>query len=130
MISVVHLLLWSVYKKILTRRILQNMTKYLKRKGIVTVRNEVAKVMFLHLSVILFTGGSTWAGPPGTRYTPPGMYSPGQVPPPLGPGTPTRQVHRPDQVHPLGRYPPTRYTPQLTATVADGMHPSGMHSCS
>ena len=25
--------------------------------GFVTVRNEVVKVMFLHLSVILFTGG-------------------------------------------------------------------------
>ena len=51
--------------------------------------NEVwGKVIFLHLSVILFTGGSTWAG------------------------TPPRQVHpNPRQVHPLGRYPSGRYTP-------------------
>ena len=76
----------------------------------ITVHNEVAKVMFLHLSVILFTGrGSTWAGPPWDQVQPPRD----QVQPP-GPGTP----------------PGTRYTPPLeTATVADGTHPTGMHSC-
>ena len=32
--------------------------------------NEVwGKVIFLHLSVILFKGGSTFEGTPGTRYT-------------------------------------------------------------
>ena len=95
--------------------------------------NEVwGKVIFLHLFVILFTGGvpgqvpsgqvhppdqvhSPWAGtPPQTRYTPPRQVHP----PGGGPGTPLRQVHPPkDQVHPPGRYPPdqvhlqTRYTP-------------------
>ena len=76
--------------------------------------------MFLHLSVCPQVGGV-----------------PGQVPPwadtPLGPGTP------PDQVHPLGPGtppgqvnpppPPGPGTPQQTATVADGTHPTGMHSC-
>ena len=72
---------------------------------VITVRNEVAKVMFLHLSVILLTG---------REYL--GRYPP-------GPGTPPQdQVHLPgpgthprDQVHPPG----TRYTPQ------DQVHPPG-----
>ena len=68
-----------------------------------TGRNEVvAKVMFLHVCVILFTGGSpgrppSWQGEPpppagrtlpGTRQTPPGRENPspaGRTPPP-GPG--------------------------------------------
>ena len=64
------------------------------------------KVIFVHLFVILFTGGSMWAGtPPSTRYTnPPGQgtplstrYTPQTRYPPR-PGTPTR-----DQVHPPAR---------------------------
>ena len=58
---------------------------------IFTGRNEVlAKVIFLHLFVILFTGGEYL-----TRYTPPGPDTP-----PLGPGAPPRD--------PPSR---TRYTP-------------------
>ena len=38
--------------------------------------NELwGKVIFLHLSVILFTGGSTWTGTPPDRYTPLGRYT-------------------------------------------------------
>ena len=74
--------------------------------------------MSLHLSVILFTGG-TWAGtPPRTRCTrwsgiPPGRH-------------PSRTRYPPGT-----RYTPrTRYTPlQQMATVADGTHPTGMHFC-
>ena len=62
---------------------------------VITVRNEVAKVMFLHLSAILFTEGgergsaSVHAGIPG----PPGPGTPLDLTPlrtrhPLGPGTP------------------------------------------
>ena len=42
--------------------------------------NEVwGKVIFLHLFVILFTGGSTWPGtPPWTRYTPLDQVHPAQ----------------------------------------------------
>ena len=76
---------------------------------IFTGRNEVvAKVIFLHLSVILFTGGSAsvHAGippPPGTRQTPPG---PGRPPP--GPGRPPwDQADTPGP----GRPPQTRQTP-------------------
>ena len=64
--------------------------------------NEVwGKVIFLHLCVILFTGGGV----------------PGQVQPPPPPGRyTTGQVH-----------PPGKYTPH--GQCADGMHPTGMHSC-
>ena len=97
--------------------------------------NEVwGKVIFLHLSVILFTGGSV-----------PGQVHPQAGTPPAGnPG----QVHPSGQVHPpagtpLGKYtpkagtplagPPGRYTPQQCmlgyGQQAGGTHPTGMHSC-
>ena len=54
----------------------------------ITVRNEVVKVMFLHLSVILFTGGglstSVYAGIPHTL----GSRHPLLGADPRGPGTP------------------------------------------
>ena len=72
--------------------------------------NEVwGKVIFLHVSVILLTGGSTWVGTPRGRYTPLGRYTPQAGTPPgqVHPldrytpwtGTPPRQVHPPGQVH-------------------------------
>ena len=92
-----------------------------------------AKVMFLQACLILFTGGSTWAGtppgpgtPPRTRYTPKTRYTPrtmythlDQVHP-LGSGTP------PDQVPPGPSTPPgTRYTPQDQVHPRDQVHPPG-----
>ena len=88
---------------------------------IITARNEVwGKVIFLHLSVILFTEGGVPGQVPPLAGTPPRQVHP------LGrytswTGTPW-QVHTPRQVHPLGRYPrqihplgqgtpPGRYTP-------------------
>ena len=67
--------------------------------------NEVwGRVIFLHLSVILFTGGV-----PGQVH-PPGRYPPGQVHPPGSQYTPWQVPppgkYTPWQVHPLGRYPP------------------------
>ena len=61
--------------------------------------------MFLHLSVILFTGGC--------------LPLPGQTPPPPGqtPPLPSAEIHPPAQCM-LG------YGQQ-----AGGMHPTGMHSC-
>ena len=97
--------------------------------------------------------------PPRTRYTPWTRYTPrtryipyqvhtcrDQVHPP-GPGTPPwDQVHPPGPGTPPGtryntlktRYTPRPGTPPLgpgtppreTVTVADGTHPTGMHSCS
>ena len=88
--------------------------------GVITVRNEVAKVMFLQVSVCpqegyltryprtRYTAPPGPGSPPGTRYTPRDqVHSQDQVHPreqvhPPGPGTPCQ-----DQVHP----PRTRYTP-------------------
>ena len=88
--------------------------------------NEVwGKDMFLHVSVILFTGRGVSGTPPG-RYTPLGRYTPRQVhPPPAG-------------APPSGRYPPLQVDPAGTppqqcmlgyGQQAGGTHPTGMHSC-
>ena len=96
-------------------------------KNVITGRNEVvAKVIFLHLSVILFTGGwfclsACWdttppeqtplgPDPPGSRHTTP----PGADTPP-----------RPD---PPEQTPPGKQTPAYGLRAA-GTHPTGMHSC-
>ena len=102
------------------------------------------------LSVILFTGGSTWAGTPLGRYTPwagtpPGRYTSPQAGThtPLGrytplAGTPPRQVHPqagtpPGRYTPLGRYTPGQVHPQQCmlgyGQQAGGTYPTGMHSC-
>ena len=64
-----------------------------------TVRNEVAKVMFLHLSVILSMGGvclsvcwDTTPLPPGSRHPPDQAYPP----------APPRNRHPPSNRHPPG----------------------------
>ena len=119
-------------------------------KWLFTGRNEVlAKVIFLHLCVILFTGGGVpdQACPPGTRHTPPdqagtpppdqagtplpprpGRYTPRTRYTPPGPGrcTPRDQAGTP----PLGPgTPPPRkqQTPEYGQRSA-GTHPTGMHS--
>ena len=98
---------------------------------VVTGRNEVlAKVIFLHLSVILFTGGEYL-----TRHTPPGTTPPrDQVPPRIR--YPPDQVHPPgnrypprDQVHPPGPHPPRPHppgpgTPRTTPPLGPGTPPT------
>ena len=91
---------------------------------IFTSRNEVlAKVIFLHLSVILFTGGEgsgkenppppwAWRTPPAMenppRPAPPDQTPPDQTPPSMEtPCPPTR--HLP----PAWRTPPTRHPPGM-----------------
>ena len=71
------------------------------------------KVMFLHVCVILFTGGS---GPGGSGPR-------GVVPAPGGGGSPGP--------HPRGKLRGirSRPTPPPMATAAGSMHPTGMHSC-
>ena len=97
--------------------------------------NEVwGKVIFLHLSVILFTGGVPGQVPHGTG-TPPWQVHPlGRYPhpSPLGRYTPPWADTPPGRYTPLGRYTPSpgavhagRYGQQ-----AGGMHPTGIHSCS
>ena len=101
--------------------------------------NEVwGKVIFLHLSVILFTGGV-----PGQVH-PRQVHPPGQVHPPwtgTPPGqVPLRQVHPPGQVHTpqAGTPRPPRQGPPGGTPLqcmlgygqqAGGTHPTGMHSC-
>ena len=80
---------------------------------IFTVRNKVAKVMFLQACVCPQEGGclsACWDTTPPPKQTPPRS----RHPPPL------------EQTPPGSRHPPTRET----ATAADGTHPTGMHSCS
>ena len=90
------------------------------RSTIFTGRNEVvARVIFLHLSVILFTGGSAsvHAGiPPQTRQTPP---RPGR--PPRSGRSPGPGRHPPDQAD----TPQTRQTPQDQADPRDQADPPG-----
>ena len=82
------------------------------RKVIITVRNEVAKVMFLHLSVILSTGGvclsACWDTTPSRDQAhPSGTGTPQSNPQEQAPPK-TRQIP-PDQAHPpRTRHPPGR----------------------
>ena len=111
-------------------------------QNIFTGRNKVvAKVMFLHMSVILSTGGGLWGEPPRTRQTP----WAGRTPPPPGQGEPPPpdRENSPGtrQIPPAGRTPwdqadtpRTRQTPPRKKTaaysqLAAGTHPTGMHSC-
>ena len=99
-----------------------------------TCRNEVvAKVIFLHLSAILFTGrgsASVHAGIPPDRHILPGSRHPPPEQTPPGPDT-----HPPEQTPP-GADPPradtppqSRHPPPPYGQWAAGTHPTGMHSC-
>ena len=84
---------------------------------------KLGKVMFLHVSVILFTGGGglphcmlgyTPHPPPGPKAgTPPPEYTPPSRHPPQDQAPPPSAVH-------AGRY----------GQQAGGTHPTGMQSCS
>ena len=99
----------------------------------ITGRNEVvAKVMFLHVCVILFTGRVSGQGEP-----PRAGRAPRAGRPPLRQGEPP-WVGRPPwagRTPRAGRTPPgTRPPPPGKQTPAyglraAGMHPTGMHSC-
>ena len=92
--------------------------------SVFTVRNEVAKVMFLQVSVcpqgVGVCPSACWDTPPGPKADTPGTKS-------RPPGTKSR--HPPDQKQTSPR--DQRQTPpRQTATAVDGTHPTGMHSCS
>ena len=95
-------------------------------------QRSCSKVMFLHLSVILFTGGSgrppgqtpPWADtPPSPRQTPPWADNPSWNTHPIGQTTPLEQTHPPsgsrhpqadtpwEQTHPQEQTPPKADTP-------------------
>ena len=96
------------------------------------------KVIFLHLSVILFTGGSTWAGTPRQVHSPWQVYPPAGIPPPTG--TPSGR-YTPQATPPPSSYtsPPQAGTPPGQVPPwqcmlgygqqAGSKHPTGMHSC-
>ena len=69
-----------------------------QREDVITGRNEVAKVMFLHLSVILFTGGGGFCLNTCWDTTPLDQAPPGSRPPRSRP-PPTRHPPRAD-THP------------------------------
>ena len=87
---------------------------------IITGRNEVvAKVMFLHVCVILFTGGVSGQGDPPRQGEPP-------PPPPDQADTPPDQADTPPRTRQTP--PPRKQTPEYGLRAA-GTHPTGMHSC-
>ena len=105
-------------------------------------------VIFLHLFVILFTGGgsaSVHAGiPPGSRQPPPEQTSPTEQTPPReqAQSRPPESRHLPaantplaadtlplEQTPPQEQTPPPKQTPAYGLRAA-GTHPTGMHSCS
>ena len=93
-----------------------------------TGRNEVvAKVIFLHLFVILFTGGGVSLGA-CWETTPPGADTPPRADTPLGVDTPPEQTHPPEQTSPPEQTCPPEQTPAY-GQWAVGKHPTGMHSC-
>ena len=108
----------------------------------ITGRNEVVgKVIFLQLSVILFTGGGVSSRetspcqgeppPPATRENspppPPGRTPPAREnPPPLPGRTPPARENPPCQGEPP---PPPRKQTAAYGQRAAGTHPTGMHSC-
>ena len=83
-----------------------------------TIRNEVPKVMFLHLSVILFGGGSAsvHAGiPPPLEAQPHGKHIPPEAPPPQEAHTPGKHPRK----HTPGKHtpPPRRRLPLWTVRI-------------
>ena len=89
---------------------------------LITGRNEVvAKVIFLHLSVILFTGGvclsACWdTTPPLVADTPPEQTPSRSRHPPGADTPPPRSRHPPEQTPPQSRHPP----PPLGADTPPG----------
>ena len=101
--------------------------------GIFTGRNEVvAKVIFLHLSVILFTGGGVCLSACWDTI-PPGADPPGADTPPQSRHPPLEQTP-PGQTPPGADTPQSRHPPPEKQTPAYGQwaastHPTGMHPC-
>ena len=91
--------------------------------SIITVRNEVAKVMFVCLStgggVCLTACWDTNPAPPTRQVPPRTTHTPGRHP----------QEAHPLEANLLGKTLPREAPPPETADAADGTHPTGMHSC-
>ena len=94
------------------------------RKYHYRLQRSWGKVMFLHVSVILFTGGSSASVHAGI-YIPPGADPLEQTPPPVADLPTGADTPSPRSRHsPLGAVHAGRYGQQ-----AGGTHPTGMHTC-
>ena len=96
--------------------------KVCPQSSLITCRKRsYGKVMFLHLSVILSTGGGLSAPMHA------GIHPPNRTP---WADTPSLGRHPlPGQTPPPWADTPWADTPQQMATAADSTHPTGMHSC-
>ena len=99
-------------------------------------QRSLGKVMFLHVSVILFTGGGGWGDPSmHCRWYPsmPCSRSPGGWYPSMHcrwyASMPCRSPGGSPGPHPGGIPACSETDPPWTATAAGGTHPTGMHSC-
>ena len=83
----------------------------------------MAKVIFFHLSVILFTRGGGGGGgiPEGTEADPPSRHPPGSRHTPLGADPPGSRQPPPEQTPPLGADSPlgSRHPPRADPPGAD-----------
>ena len=110
--------------------------------SIFTSRNKVvAKVIFLHLSVIHSVHGGMGSASVHARIPPPKEQTPQSRHPhhcpleqrPPRADTPPRSrdtpgADTPPEQTPGSRHPPRKQTPSYDLRAA-GMHPTGMHSC-
>ena len=118
-------------------------------KIVITARKRsLGKVMFLHLSVILFTGwgvcipacngaNTPWADTPPWADSPTGRHPRGRQTPPDRHPTPLDRSpwadNPPGQTTPLGRHTPRRTQPTPDTIgygqQVGGTHSTGMHTC-
>ena len=87
------------------------------------------KVMFLHVSVTLSTGGGCLSHNPLGRHRPLVGIHPRRADTPIGRQTPRLPPGRQTHLPPAGKSPRQNPPPPGTATAEDGTHPTGMHSC-
>ena len=105
---------------------------------IITARQRsCGKVMFLHLSVIMFTGGAspfwTWIETPLDRNhlhrNPLDRNSPGQRPPTQKPPWQKLSWTETPWTETPGQRPITQRPPRETSRETFGIHPTRMHTC-
>ena len=128
--STIH---YSVNSSHNSSRLTNRMCEWTLTVRFFTRRNEVvAKVIFLHLSVILFTGvvclSACWdtTPPAGSRHPPEQTPIPREQTPPWEQTTPREQTHPPGS-RPPGRRPPGADTPQSVHPPGADTSPESRH---
>ena len=110
---------WIAPSSCITTGLVFHRESYSVRSGnLITVRNEVAKVMFLHLSVILSMGGGCLPQWRGDTTSPREQTPLRSRPPPRSRHTPP-EADTPWSRHPLGAdtLPPPRRLPLWTVRI-------------